>query len=291
MLTYLLLFLIRDNQGETTMNDLAKESNQEEISTSILNTANANDLETTLELAKKNMELVKSIKKIALAATNRHDWVDQQGKPYLQSSGCEKIRPLFGISWEVEEYKHENEEDGHFSYTVIGTFLMSGQKISVMGARSTKDPFFKRYEKDRNGKVKLDELGNKVEQPKANLDKTDVKKAAYSNFIMQGIVRILGIRNLTYEELEEYTGLTPSNIASVDYNSKGKKADSNTGVPGAASEKQIGYLRKLLESVGLKGKEVAGINDLKILSREIKSSGELTSKEASVLIKHFAGDK
>lgn len=264
-------------------------SQNEEISTSILNVSNHYDLESTMQAAEKNIELVKKIKRLALSVTNHHDWVDQQGKPYLQSSGCEKIRPLFNISWEAVEYIRDNEENGHFSYTVTGFFIMGGQKISVIGARSTKDPFFKRYEKDNKGNLKYDEYNNKIEQPKANIDATDVKKAAYSNFVMQGIVRILGIRNLTYEELEEYTGITSANITKVEYKTTNKKTSS--GANNAASEKQIGYLRKLLLDAGLKGKEIDEINKLKILSREIKSAADLTSTDASALIKHFTGNK
>lgn len=276
-------------------------TNQNELSTiessvpdqlNLLNLTPGQDLSTVIQSAEKNTELTKRIKQLALSVTNRHDWVDQQGKPYLQSSGCEKIRPLFNISWEVDDYVRENEENGHFSYSIRGNFMMGGQKISVIGARSTKDPFFKQYEyiKDKNGKkvIKLDEYGNKVEQPKANIDATDIKKAAYSNFIMQGITRILGIRNLTYEEVEKYTGITRNNITSVTYNSSSNGNGSYTnGSSSAASEKQIGFLRKLLENAGLKDKGVSAINDLKILSREIKTSSDLTSKEASQLIEHF----
>lgn len=272
------------NKEQKSIDTIQKENT---IQTDLLSINNY-DLESTMQAAEKNIELVKRIKKLALSVTNHHDWVDQQGKPYLQSSGCEKIRPLFNISWEAVEYIRHNEENGHFSYTVMGFFMMGGQRISVMGARSTKDPFFKRYEKDSKGNIKLDEYGNKIEQPNINIDATDVQKAAYSNFIMQGIVRILGIRNLTYEELEEYTGITASNITQVKYKTATKKTSSTNNSNGAASEKQINFLRTLLANAGLKGKEVSAINELKILARKIKSAADLTSQEASTLIKHFS---
>lgn len=183
-----------------------------------------NTLIQLAEQAEKRIEAMGKIKRIALKLTNRHDWTDQNGKPYLQVSGAEKVGRLFGISWRIDEPVHEIEEGGHFSYTYKGYFSLAGATIEAIGTRSSKDGFFTRYEygpKDDNGKSKRTAL------PPSAIDKGDVKKAAYTNLLGNGITRILGLRNLTYEDLQEYAGITKEMIAKVEYKNKGKSTDKD----------------------------------------------------------------
>lgn len=175
------------------------------------------------ERAEKRIEAVNKIKQLALRVTNAHDWTDQGGKPYLQASGGEKVARLFGISWTISEPIFEAEEGGHFSYTYTGKFSLSGATIEAVGTRSSKDPFFKKYdysEKDENGK------GIRKELPPSEVDKGDLKKAAYTNLIGNGITRLLGIRNLTWEDLAA-AGISKENVGKVDYKKDGKKKDGH----------------------------------------------------------------
>lgn len=175
------------------------------------------------ERAEKRIEAVNKIKMLALKVTNAHDWTDQGGKPYLQASGGEKVARLFGISWTIGEPIYETEEGGHFSYTYKGTFSLSGASIEAVGTRSSKDPFFKKYSyanKDENGK------GIKEELPPSEIDKGDLKKAAFTNLIGNGITRLLGIRNLTWDDLET-AGIKKENVGKIDYKKAGKTTDSS----------------------------------------------------------------
>lgn len=97
------------------------------------------------EEAEKRLEALTKIKKVALKMTNAHDWVNENGKPYLQASGGEKVARLFGISWRISEPVIENLEGGHFTVTYTGVFGLGGGSIQAMGTRSSKDPFFKKY--------------------------------------------------------------------------------------------------------------------------------------------------
>lgn len=162
------------------------------------------------EMAEKRIEAVNKIKKMCLKVTNKHDWINQQGKPYLQVSGAEKIARLFGLSWRIDEPLREDEEGGHYGYTYKGYFSMGTVTIEAIGTRSSKDGFFKKYEKDSNGKR------TGVELPPSEIDKSDVKKSAYTNCIGNGITRLLGIRNLTWEELQE-SGISVEGVARVEY--------------------------------------------------------------------------
>jgi hypothetical protein len=163
--------------------------------------------------AERRIEAIKRIKQMALSITNATDWTDQQGKPYIMASGSEKIANLFNISWQIEEPQIETEDDGHFTYTYRGTFILGGRSIQVDGSRSSKDPFFKKYETVN---------GERVEKPLSAIDRRDVKMAAMTNLLGNGITRILGIRNLTWEDLRAYAGITQEMVNSkIKYGTKG----------------------------------------------------------------------
>lgn len=169
------------------------------------------------EQAEKRVNALNTIKKAALLSTNARDWTDQNGNPYLQVSGSEKVARVFGLSWKISEPIFEQEESGHFSYTYKGYFTVAGATIEAIGTRSSKDPFFKRYA----GKGE-----DRKELPPSEMDKGDLKKAAYTNCIGNGVTRLLGLRNLTWEDLAEYAKINKENVGRVDYKKNGKQQTS-----------------------------------------------------------------
>jgi len=170
--------------------------------------------------AEQRIEAMNKIKRLALKLTNPHDWVNENGRPYLQASGGEKVARLFGISWRIFEPTRESLEGGHFTYTYHGEFSLAGATIEAIGTRSSKDGFFKRYDKER------------VELPPSEIDPGDVKKSAYTNLLGNGITRLLGIRNLTWEDLKEFAEIEQKDVGSVDYKKQSKASSS----PGQSSQ-------------------------------------------------------
>jgi len=184
--------------------------------------------------AEKMIDAVKKIKEVALKLTNADDWVDENDKPYLQASGSEKIAGPFGISWTfLNDPTPEVEDDGHFTYCYKGRFSMGGRTIDVDGSRSSKDPFFNKYdyvdklgpdgnpEKYPDGNIKK----NKIQKPISAIDKRDVKMAAMTNLLGNGITRILGIRNLTWEDLDKFAKIKKEQVRGVKYGKGGNKPD------------------------------------------------------------------
>jgi hypothetical protein len=166
--------------------------------------------------AEARIDAVIKIKQIALKVTNPSDWTDQQGKPYLQASGSEKIANLFNISWRIDEPTMEEEADGTITYNYKGTFTLAGRSIEVEGSRSSRDEFFKKYLYDQNGK----RIGEKP------LDRRDLKMAAMTNLLGNGITRLLGIRNLTWDDLKTYAGITQDMVkGKVIYRQSGKQQE------------------------------------------------------------------
>lgn len=163
--------------------------------------------------AERRIDAVIKIKQMALKVTNAGDWTDQGGKPYLLVSGSEKIANLFNVSWRLDEPIIETEPDGHFTYTMRGIFSIPGRSISAEGSRSSKDPFFKKYEWVN---------GQKTEKPITAIDKRDVRMAALTNLLGNGITRLLGIRNLSYADLKAFAGIEQSQLGKVEYKKKGE---------------------------------------------------------------------
>jgi len=192
-------------------------------------------LVTIAEQAEKRIEAIKKIKTVALKVTNANDWVDQNGRPYLQASGAEKVARVFGISWRIQEPEYQEFEDGHFQYTYKGEFSLGDITIEAIGSRSSRDGFFSvRYKKDENGN------SVKIEIPPSEIDKGDVKKAAYTNLLGNGICRLLGIRNLTYEDLKE-VGITKEMITRFEYKTNEK---SSTPITEAQRRKLFSMMKE-----------------------------------------------
>jgi hypothetical protein len=212
------------------------------------------------EMAERRIDAVIKIKQMALKVTNAGDWVDQSGKPYLFVSGSEKIANLFNISWRIDEPVVDTEPDGHFTYTLRGIFSVPGRSISAEGSRSSKDPFFKKYEwVKEQGKP-----DKKVEKPISAIDRRDVRMAALTNLLGNGITRLLGIRNLSYDDLEKFAGIKKADIGAIDYKGKGgdkppiKEPGKKSEDPLKISEAQKKRFYAIAKNTGFSDEEIKG---------------------------------
>lgn len=174
----------------------------EERAPSIVETMASSELMELAETAERRVDAMIRIRKAVIRLTSIDDWVDFGGKPYLDASGAEKIGRAFGISWDVPEPHREDHGDGHYTYKTTGTFSFRGNQITFTGARASDDNFF--------GTAK----GQPV--PPEQIDHNDVMKACQTNCIGNGVTRLLGVRNLSWEELEG-AGIKRSAMAGVAF--------------------------------------------------------------------------
>ena len=175
------------------------------------------DYEKALQRIEERVQFINKIKVLALKCTTSEDWVLLGGKPYLMASGAEKIRGLLGVNFFDVKYKkilNDNIDQAtgkrHYTYIFEGYVSIvkregAGDSMYVIGACSSSDKFFY-YE---HGKPK----------PLSEVDETDIMKAAYSNFIANGITRSYGLRNLPLQALRD-AGIEIQKIASVQYGKK-----------------------------------------------------------------------
>lgn len=171
------------------------------------------------EKAEKYITAMNRIMDAALKITNELDWVLIGGKPYLQESGSTKVARLFGISIQLlgnPTIAIDNE--GYKTYTYKARFMLKDQFIECEGSRGAKEDFFAKQGKDKPLK-KPDEI-----------DDRDVKMAAYTNCLNNGIKRLIpNLRNIDVATLER-AGLDVSRINGYTFKDgskggTGKKAE------------------------------------------------------------------
>ncbi len=171
-------------------------------------------IEIVIARAEKQVKVLEKVLAIAIQRTNQYDWVDQNGKPYLACSGAEKLVPLFGINITdvLGEKKYTKDEKGdYYIYQYKGTFFWKAGSIEAIGACSSRDKFFAWDRQAQEFK------------PLPEVDETNIMKAAYSNMMVNGITRLLGIRNLTWEQLEKF-GICRDKVSKVEYGKSGATA-------------------------------------------------------------------
>lgn len=182
-----------------------------------------------ISIAQRRLDTVKKIISIALKITTHRDWVNQNGNPYLVHSGAEKVARLFGISLsdiKTEKLWAEDTKGRYYIYKTTGKATLPGKfdSIEALGTCSQRDPFF--------GKAKGEFLET------LEIDETNIMKASYSNFTVNAITHLLGLRNLTWEELKE-VGIDKSKIQEIKYQSGSKKVQKTATAEEVKKQKEI----------------------------------------------------
>lgn len=225
------------------------------------------------ELARTAKERVQALRELidhALDVTDFWDWVIMGGgsdpKVYLTAAGAEKVARLFSVSWQItKKERHDRETsqgEKYYFWEYTGVFKAGGIEIVEMGTCSSRDQFFAK---------------NKGEWiPSADVDETNVMKAAYTNCITRGITGIIGLRNFPLSRLPGKLKDAPR--VTFDGQSSGGKASGGGGRYKKQPQddetkrkaKQIGAILLELHE----GDEKAAIDDL-----ESRTKFETTDKK------------
>lgn len=164
------------------------------------------------ERADKYIEAMNKIMTAALRITNELDWCLIGGTPYLQESGATKVARLFGISIQViGNPSIEVDRDGYKTYTYRARFMLRDQYVECEGSRSASEDFFA-----GKGKTKKPD----------EIDDRDVKMAAYTNCVNNGIKRLIpNLRNIDTATLEA-AGLKVSEMRGYTFKTGSKGGNS-----------------------------------------------------------------
>lgn len=186
-------------------------------------------VEDLISIAQKRMEVVPKLIEMALKVTNYRDWVDQDGEPYLVHSGAEKVARLFGAKmFNIQTLKEwaEDTKGRYYIYKTTGTWSLPGtiDSIEAIGTCSQRDGFFAKAKGEW-----LDSL---------EIDETNIMKASYSNFVVNGITHLLGLRNLTWDQVIE-AGIDQSKVLKIGYQKGSQKVTKTLTKEAVDKRKQI----------------------------------------------------
>jgi hypothetical protein len=167
----------------------------------------------------------------SLQRTNHLDWRKMGDKFYMEASGAQKIRPIWGIYYRNRQVTREPYPDGNYAYLVTGKVgskvldqLYGEVVIEVDGGRSSNDPFFKG--KDGNKEV----------------DPLDVRKASLTNWEARAVTSLLGLKNVSAEDLKK-NGVNVEAVQSVEYQ-KGAEGGGQTQLISDAQRKRMYAIQK-----------------------------------------------
>jgi len=180
--------------------------------------------------------------KVSIQNTNPKDWVRMRSKSggesfYLQASGAQKIRPIWGVYFRDRVVSREDYPDGSYAYIVAGVcgsqildrlFFGKETLIEIEGGRSSKDSFF-------TGKDGM-----------STPDPLDIRKAAIANWEARAITGLLGLKNMTAEDLKK-NGIDPAQVKGFEF----KEGATGGGQNDLISEAQRKRLYAICKQAGL----------------------------------------
>lgn len=196
----------------------------------ILAIVSAMDVEAAHDLAQK-------LQDASIKMTFPEDWVvfrtkDGADLAYLQDVGCQRVRPLWAISFEsidmqkdvIEEIVPSDEdEDVAFSVVVQGECALTGESQSEVGFRASTGFFERAWRASKN---------KPVERAKV---RADIRKSAIVNGRGRLVRTFTGLGQVPVERLVR-AGLLRQKLRGADFQS-GTRGGSGTG--SGASEPQL----------------------------------------------------
>lgn len=188
------------------------------------------NIDVIIQQAEKRVDTLKKVLGIAMKRLSHYDILDQSGKPYVCSTACQKLMPVFGINSKCIAYEKRVDTDDaglYYIYVYKGTFYWAGGSIEAIGTCSSRDKFF------------AWDSANKAWKALSLVDEASVMKAAYSNMEVNGVSRLLGLKNLTWDQLTEF-GFAKDKVQKVEYASGG----AGGGLISEAQQKRLYAISK-----------------------------------------------
>ena len=208
----------------------------------------------------------KMLKAAMLSMTSPLDWVGQERRlpdgrteyvPYLQGSGAIKLFHPFGVEVRIKPGRVVTYDDGTYEVVFEGAVraaALGPNWLPVVGSRWSGDPFFARHEE--------------------KADPGDVRKAALTNWYQNAMMAILGLENMTWEELRA-AGINPDQVRRVTWKTRHQQSqqhDHNAAAskapPGEYLAVDIPYKdeenKARLKRLGAKWGPASGFGDAKV---------------------------
>lgn len=172
--------------------------------------------EQYVETAGKQIELRSRLIMTALKALKPHDFQDFEGKPYLEGEGAARIMAVVR-GFKVGEAKFVIEQIApHYFVDCSIPIEFMGATTVAIGDCSTSDSFFTGRD-GKGGRFKryIEQTGSEIMASRLLLG--DAKKKARENSISRGVSELLGLKGLTWVDLEGFGFLRSGAGAAVTF--------------------------------------------------------------------------
>ncbi len=127
------------------------------------------------------------------------------------------------MKWE----KKATKPDGHYIYIWTATFKIGDVSFDAIGSASSKSRFFSTAH------------GEPI--PPTEINEVNVMKAGFSNLLVNGVTRLLGLRGVSIEELKKYN-INPITIQFRTF--EGKTAQPQEKTQSQAQESKVNVEKK-----------------------------------------------
>jgi hypothetical protein len=158
--------------------------------------------EQYVETVGKQIELRSKLIMTALKALKPHDFQDFDGKPYLEGEGAARVMAVVrGFRVGEAKFVIEQIAPHYFVDCSIAMEFMGATTVAI-GDCSTSDSFFTgRDGKGGRFKKYVEQTGSEIMATRLLLG--DAKKKARENSISRGVSELLGLKGLTWGDLEK----------------------------------------------------------------------------------------
>jgi hypothetical protein len=171
-----------------------------------------------LERLERRAALMPRLIELSIRSTHPAQWMNISGKPWPTGAACEVMARTCGVkitNVKLEKQDSLDDKGPFYNYVATGTFSLPTDydSVEVVGTCSSRDQALGTEAGD----------GRKLSE----IDEGNIMKAAYTNMEVNGVTRLLGVRNFSWERLKEY-GIDKDGLASVEFEqgAKGGKARS-----------------------------------------------------------------
>lgn len=168
----------------------------------VIDTNEAILTEKYIETAEKQIVLRSKLLMTALKALKPHDLQDFDGKPYLEGEGAARIMAVIR-GFKVGEAKFTVEQiPPHYFVECAIPMEYKGATTVAIGDCSTQDSFFTGRDGNSGRYAKYkDQTGSEIMATRLLLG--DAKKKARENAISRGVSELLGLKGLSWDDLEQ----------------------------------------------------------------------------------------
>lgn len=229
---------------------------------------------------------------LSIRQTNKSDWVNIGGKPYLEASGAHKVARLWGIgitNVSGKKVADSDEKGAYYRYKFKGDFSMKGEPVQeVIGTCSSRDAFFGQLseKKDKQSGEVIQEARFKEQW---EIDENNIEKKAYTNCINNGIKQFTGLKDVSWEEVNKYAKGS-AEITKVKYQD-GKQATERDK---KSNEEKLKQMDKWVDTVAyfqIKEGEGGELGVVEIKDEKVKLERKIAKHQLWTKFKEFPGFK